>query len=341
MEAAQASTGTARSAAPRVVIDRKLRLRVAGLVAGKRRRANGANNARSKRRVTAAASYDDRGSADDAMQRIEALLSASERSASDKRVASQTLSGLLAQTQSALRDRVRPGSTESLERSPFSPRPRRPTHHAQCMRFSREYPSLTPRAPLPPARFQGPGPGEAAPAHLLYPQQDRGERQFPEVETWWLRGGSVFPTARVSRILRIFLVGRRNASSASAIGSVGREADHVRRAAFPPERERTIRAQPLLGINDRSRLFATRRHRRSQEGDRSRTVKDAVSAYEEMRKRAQLDFAARVADSQQVSRENIGAISGATWIAQTQVALKKRPTTRAMLCTDLCAHFGH
>lgn len=70
-------------------------------------------------------------------------------------------------------------------------------------------------------------------------------------------------------------------------------------------------------------------------------MKDAVSAYEEMRKRAQLDFAARVADSQQVSRENIGAISGATWIAQTQVALKKRPTTRAMLCTDLCAHFGH
>lgn len=44
----------------------------------------------------------------------------------------------------------------------------------------------------------------------------------------------------------------------------------------------------------------------SQEGDRGRTVKDAVSAYEEMRQRAQLDFAARVADSQQVSRENIG-----------------------------------
>lgn len=34
-------------------------------------------------------------------------------------------------------------------------------------------------------------------------------------------------------------------------------------------------------------------------------MKDAVSAYEEMRQRAQVDFAARVADSQQVSRENI------------------------------------
>lgn len=103
---AKASTGGARTAAPRVVIDRKLRIRVAGF-AGKRRRANAADDSRSRRRVTAAASSDDRSSADDAMTRIEALLAASEKSATDKRVASQTLSGLLAQTQSALRDKVR------------------------------------------------------------------------------------------------------------------------------------------------------------------------------------------------------------------------------------------
>lgn len=170
---AKASTGSVRAAAPRVVIDRKLRLRVAGL-AGKRRRATGADTARSKRRVTAAASSDDRGSADDAMQRIEALLAASERSASDKRVASQTLTGLLAQTQSALRDRVR--LTPLIAQI-----------HARCAPETQLYlracqvGNQLGRSSRPAARGEGPGPGEASSADVVHPEQDRGELLGPAI----------------------------------------------------------------------------------------------------------------------------------------------------------------
>lgn len=48
----------------------------------------------------------DRPVADDALARIEALLNQSEKAATEKRVASQSVVGLLQQTQNALKDKV-------------------------------------------------------------------------------------------------------------------------------------------------------------------------------------------------------------------------------------------
>lgn len=50
--------------------------------------------------------FEERPVADDAAARIEAMLAASEKSATEKRVASQSVVGLYAQTQNAQKDKV-------------------------------------------------------------------------------------------------------------------------------------------------------------------------------------------------------------------------------------------
>lgn len=75
-------------------------------------RANAASRRGGNRRpakVLASAEGDqlkDRPVADDAQARIDALLSQSEKAATEKRVASQSVVGLLQQTQNALKDKV-------------------------------------------------------------------------------------------------------------------------------------------------------------------------------------------------------------------------------------------